>query len=167
MFRSYKTDSCYLFKVIHGWTERNHNWSTNESVCSDQSVTVEFHLCLISGESKEHVRKHEEPSRSNTSLWQPHLQKRQQGHLTHLLPRLRTHTGKDTHSRKPQVNTHQWACYSWTWTCDFVAVAHLIIPAVKWRSFFKKLKLFKWSTWLFPLLFWASGWSGHVGVKLW
>lgn len=50
VFHSYKTNSCCLFKVIHGWIERNHNWSTNESVCSDQSVTVVW--CWFQGKVK-------------------------------------------------------------------------------------------------------------------
>lgn len=57
-------------------------------------ISLWRYLFLVSGEGEKHLWKHEEPSRSNASLWQPHLQKRQQSHLAHLLPRLRPHTGK-------------------------------------------------------------------------
>lgn len=57
------------------------------------------YLFLVLGESEEHLWKHEEPFRSNTSLRQPHLQERQQGHLALFVPRLWTHAGKYTHAR--------------------------------------------------------------------
>lgn len=53
-----------------------------------------FHLHLVSGESEKHLWEHEEPTRSNTSLWQPHLQKFQQSHLPHFLPCLWAHSSK-------------------------------------------------------------------------
>ncbi len=85
-------------------------------ICSDgngnnQFLTVELYLFLVSGESEEHLWKHEEPSRSNASLRQPHLQERQQSHLGQLIPRLRTHTGKNTHTH---THTHTGHYYTWT-----------------------------------------------------
>lgn len=61
-------------------------------------------LLLFSGESEEHLWKHEEPSRSNASLRQPRLQKLQQGHLAHLIPRLWAHTGKYSHTQTNRGN---------------------------------------------------------------
>lgn len=55
-----------------------------------------WHSCIwlsVSGESEEHLWKHEEPHGPDAALWQPHLQKLQQGHVAQFVPRLRTHSG--------------------------------------------------------------------------